>query len=163
MRRPHMRFVSPRFFQRAAEWNEAEYLAGSTPENRAQGRHVRREIVRHLHRAGARLVLGTDGGSYHTEPGFSIHDELAALVEAGLTPYEALRTGTVQAAMYLRHPDWPGIVKEGARADLVLLRGNPLADVGHTRTPDGVSIRGCWLDAESLRRRMEASTIGPAC
>jgi Amidohydrolase family len=163
MKRPHMRFVSPRFFQRTAEWNEAEYLAGSTPENRAQGRRVRREIVRELHRAGARLMLGTDGGSYHTEPGFSIHDELAALVEAGLTPYEALRTGTVRAAMYLRHPDWSGVIQEGARADLVLLRGNPLADIGHTRTPDGVITRGCWLDAESLRRRMEVGTVGPAC
>lgn len=84
LKRPHMRFVSPRFVQRNGEWNETEYLAGSTPENRAQGRRVRREIVRQLHRAGARLMLGTDAGSYHTEPGFSIHDELAALVEAGL-------------------------------------------------------------------------------
>jgi hypothetical protein len=163
MKRPHMQFVSPRFFQRAAEWNEVEYLAGSTPENRAQGRRVRREIVRELHRARAHLMLGTDGGSYHTEPGFSIHDELAALVEAGLTPYEALRTGTVHAAMYLRHPDWSGVIQEGARADLVLLRGNPLADISHIRAADGVITRGCWLDAESLRRRMEAATVGPAC
>jgi hypothetical protein len=163
MKRPHMRFVSPQFFQRAAEWNEAEYLAGSTPENRAQGRRVRREIARELHRAGVRLILGTDGGSYHTEPGFSIHDELAALVEAGLTPYEALRTGTVHAAMYLRHPNWSGVIQEGARADLVLLRGNPLADIGQTRTPDGLITRGCWLAAESLRRRLEAGTVGPAC
>ena len=163
MKRPHMRFVSPRFFQRSAGWNEVEYLAGSTPENRAQGRRVRRQIVRALHRAGARLMLGTDGGSDHTEPGFSIHDELAALVEAGLTPYEALRTGTVQAATYLRDPDWSGVVREGARADLVLLRGNPLADVAHTRAPAGVITRGCWLDAESLRRRMEAGTVGRGC
>jgi imidazolonepropionase-like amidohydrolase len=69
----------------------------------------------------------------------------------------------VQAARYLRRADWSDVIEEGARADLVLLSGNPLVDVGHTRNPEGVITRGCWLDAESLRRRMEAATAGPAC
>ncbi len=157
MTRPHMRFVPRGFFARASTWDEARYLAGCTPEHLAQGRRVRREVVRHLHRAGARLLLGTDAGSAHTEPGFSIHDELAALVEAGLTPYEALRTGTAQAAVYLGEAGAFGVVRRGARADLVLLEGNPLRDIAQTRRVAGVMTRGRWLDAAALAHRMETA------
>lgn len=154
--RPHMKYVSPSFFARSESWDEARFLADSTAGNRAQGRRVRRSIVRQLHRAGARLILGTDGGSEHTEPGFSIHDELAAMVDAGLTPYEALRTGTIAAGTYLRQARQLGVVRSGARADLVLLDANPLESIAHTRRIAGIVARGRWIDTAALTQRMEA-------
>lgn len=108
-------------------------------------------LVGALNAAGVRLLLGTDAQNPFVVPGFSVHDELAMLVEAGLTPYEALRAGTAAPAEFLGAPDESGAVAEGKRADLLLLNGNPLDDVAHARLPAGVMTRGRWLPAPRLR------------
>jgi imidazolonepropionase-like amidohydrolase len=107
-------------------------------------------MVKGLHDAGVGLFLsGDDGGN--------IHDELAALVQAGLTPYQALLTGTRNPAQYLRLQDSTGTVAAGKWADLVLLDGNPLADVQHARKPAGVMIAGRWLDRAALEQSSSAT------
>ena len=80
--------------------------------------------------AGAGLLLGSDSPQVFNVPGFATHRELDALVAAGLTPYEALRTGTVAVAEFL-HAN-TGIVAVGREADLVLLDANPLADISNS-------------------------------
>jgi imidazolonepropionase-like amidohydrolase len=125
-------------------------VRGRTPEVHAQGKRVRRLLVRRLHEAGVKLLLGTDAGQAYTAPGFSIHEELQALVEAGLTPYEALRTGTTAAAEYLGLSKEWGVVTPGARADLVMLHRNPLDRIEHAATPVGVIVRGRWFDRPAL-------------
>jgi hypothetical protein len=86
-----------------------------------------------------------------------VHDELAALVRAGLTPSQALLTGTRHVAEYLGKLDSTGTVAVGKWADLVLLSGNPLQDIRHTREPVGVMIRGRWLDRTALDQGLLAS------
>ena len=76
------------------------------------------------------------------------------LVQAGLTPYEALGTATVNPATYLGAEQEFGKVAEGYRADLVLLRHNPLDDIRHTRTRVGVMKRGRWFPASELERAL---------
>ena len=105
----------------------------------------RRKMLKALHDAGARLLLGTDSGIDIVAPGTSLHAELAEWVAAGLAPYEALRAATVDAAEFLGESDEFGRVAEGLRADLVLTRRDPLADLETLRRPLGVMTRGYWV------------------
>jgi imidazolonepropionase-like amidohydrolase len=82
-------------------------------------------------------------------PGFSTHNELAYLVGSGLTPFQALRTGTVNVASYLKLAD-SGVIKPGAVADLVLINGNPLQDIRQTQNIQGVVVNGRWLSKSEI-------------
>jgi imidazolonepropionase-like amidohydrolase len=114
-----------------------------TPGNRAAIRANRRAFVRELHRAGAQLLAGSDAGIDVVAPGSSLHDELAELVGAGLTPYQALRAATSEAGRFLGIAGL-GTVTAGAPADLLLVEGNPLADLSRLRRFDGLVQRGAW-------------------
>ena len=95
--------------------------------------------LRTLHEAGVRIGLGTDSGATAMRvPGFAEHRELELMVEAGLTPEQALRCATAGAASLLGLQD-RGLLREGRRADLVVLDGDPLGDVRQTRR-----IRAVW-------------------
>jgi imidazolonepropionase-like amidohydrolase len=87
-------------------------------------------------------------------PGFSLHHELGFLVKAGLTPFEALQTGTTAVARFLQINT--GIVAVGRDADLVLLDANPLEDIGNVHRIHGVMLRGVWYSAIELDRRLES-------
>jgi imidazolonepropionase-like amidohydrolase len=78
--------------------------------------------------------------------GAVLHDELAEFVAAGLTPYQALRAATIDAAVFLGIPQL-GTVTVGAPADLLLVDGNPLASIGRLRQFDGLVQRGAWTAA----------------
>jgi adenine deaminase len=80
----------------------------------------------------------------------SIHDELAALVDAGLTPLEALRAATVEPARFLNTAAVSGLVKPGFQADVVLIKGNPLVDIGNTRRVAGVVLRGKYHQVSAV-------------
>ncbi len=103
----------------------------------------RRLFVKQLFDAGAQLLAGTDAGIDVVAPGTSLHDELDDFVAAGLTPYQALRLATSEAARFLGRSDL-GIVAEGAEASVLLLRDNPLGSVKALRAPDGMVLRGAW-------------------
>jgi hypothetical protein len=110
-----------------------------------------RRMTGALHRAGVPLLLGTDAmATASALPGESVHQELRELVASGLSPYEAIRTGTVNAARFLGQAEEFGSVEVGRRADLILLEANPLADIGATRRIAGVMVRGRWLDRAAL-------------
>lgn len=112
-------------------------------------------MVRALRAAGARILLGTDTPNPFVLPGVSVHEELENLVAAGLTPYEALRAGTRDAAEFLEQTGELGAIAAGMRADLLLLDADPLADVGNARKIAGVMLRGQWLPAERLQRMLD--------
>ena len=86
-------------------------------------------------------------------PGFSLHRELEILVAAGLTPYEALQTGTTAVAAFLGTNT--GTVEVGKAADMVLLNDNPLENIRNTGRIHGVSLRGEWLSARALEARLD--------
>ncbi len=105
---------------------------------------VRRTIIRECQRQGVGLLLGSDAPQVFSVPGFSLKHELSYLVQAGLTPYQALQTGTVNIGKFFRQ-DNLGVIKPGAVADLVLLNENPLKDVNAVGTVQGVMLNGRWL------------------
>jgi len=117
--------------------------------------NFQRPLTRALNTAGAKLMTGTDSLIPSNVPGFSIHDELAELVDVGLSPYAALRSSTTEPFAFLGELDRAGTIEVGKRADLVLLRGNPLTDIGATRHISGVMLRGRWLGKEDLESGLE--------
>jgi imidazolonepropionase-like amidohydrolase len=151
LRRPEMRYVAPEL--RAQYLERKRQLLDSdaySPDRARQFLRVRGDLILALHRAGAGLLLGSDAPQVFNVPGFSVHEELELLVDAGLDPYQALVTGTVNPARFFGREGEFGIVAAGAAADLILLRGNPLDQIGNTRTIDGVMLRGQWFDRADL-------------
>ncbi len=122
--------------------------AGSTTRNELGPKflELRRRIIEALHDGGVGILLGSDSPQYFNVPGSSIHRELQAMVTAGLTPYEALETGTTNPARFFGLEEEFGRLKPGLAADLVLLSKNPLEDIANSTTIEGVMIRGRWMD-----------------
>ncbi len=121
----------------------AALTGGRTPEQKRQIREIyahRLRLVRELHGMGVRLAAGTDTGTGYLVPGFALHDELALLVSAGLTPAEVLHAATQDAARTLGLSD-VGTVARGQAADLLVLDADPLRDIRNTRSIHGVGRR----------------------
>jgi tetratricopeptide (TPR) repeat protein len=118
-----------------------------------------KKIVSVLHREGVSLILGTDAMTCGTVPGVSVGQELANLVEAGLTPFEALQTATRNASEWFVHPEGGGVfgtITLGERADLVLLEANPLTEVRNISKIRGTMVQGRWLPEAELQRMLVA-------
>ncbi len=153
LRHPAMKYVAP---ARLAQWQDRP--KSFTTEDFARMRkrpELVRKITKALHDAGARILLGTDTQNPFVVPGFSIHEELQDLVDAGLTPYQAIKAGTRDAAEFLKSQGAFGIVAAGSRADLILLDANPLEEVRNANRRAGVMVRGRWLAAAELQARLE--------
>ncbi|HST09438.1 MAG TPA: amidohydrolase family protein, partial [Terriglobales bacterium] len=110
------------------------------------------KIAAGLKAAGVPMMAGTDATNPIQVPGISLHDELEQLVEAGLTPYEALVTTTRNPQIFLGRLKDVGTVTAGKTADLVLLDGSPLDSITNTRKIRGVMVRGRWLDYSEIEQ-----------
>jgi imidazolonepropionase-like amidohydrolase len=154
LERPGMEYV-PADERRAWAEERRKALVARPPDRDAIARYhaLRLRITQALHRAGAGLLLGTDSPDAFTVVGVAVHEELKLLVEAGLTPYQALRAGTADASAFLGG-DRFGLVAVGRRADLLLVEGNPLADVGNVALLSGVMVRGRWLTRQELTAKL---------
>lgn len=115
---------------------------------------LRRKLIKACQENGVGLLLGCDAPQVFNVPGFSTHNELQYLVKSGLTPYQALRTGTVNVAEYMGIKDG-GVIKKGVISDLVLLNGNPLSDIQETRNISGVMIGTQWLSKEFISSELK--------
>ncbi len=153
---PELRYMPPSAVE---NWTRAYRARVASPQyDRKRAERIaahRKEILRALHRGGVRILFGTDAPQQFSVPGFSIHREIPVLLECGLTPYEILQTATRHVGEYFRDKDRFGTIEVGARADLVLLRGNPLDDLAHLKNPVGVMVRGRWLPEKEIQERLE--------
>ncbi len=103
-----------------------------------------------IHKAGIPIMAGTDTPIGFLTPGMSLHEELVVLVEAGLTPQEALKTATLNPAKYFNLENELGSIKENMWADLVILDANPLTDIHNTQKINAVVKQGKYLSKDSL-------------
>jgi imidazolonepropionase-like amidohydrolase len=116
----------------------------------------RREFQNLLHitgsmfRAGVPILAGTDIGNPYRVAGFSLHEELALLVKAGVTPLGALQAATLNPATFLNAADSLGSVTAGRLADLVVLDADPLTDITNTRKIHAVVLNGRYMNRASL-------------
>ncbi len=116
---------------------------------------ISRRIVKELHAAGVRTLAGTDTPMPLVYPGFSLHKELELLVEAGLSRADALRAATIWPAEFLGLAASAGSIAVGKRADLLLLDGNPLAEITNTQRIRAVVLDGRLLPRSDLQALLD--------
>jgi imidazolonepropionase-like amidohydrolase len=114
-------------------------------------------LIYAMHNAGVPILTGTDVGASYIYPGSSLHDELALLVEAGIPPADVLMAATSGAATFLGVSDSVGTVQAGKLADLVIIDGNPLADIRNAQSIRTVIVNGRVLDSADRRRVLAAT------
>jgi imidazolonepropionase-like amidohydrolase len=152
---PEMKYMHPRTL---AQWQQSKHgIQGTknyTPERVSRFAELRRKLIKALQEEGAMLLLGSDSPQVFNVPGFSLHHELEMLIDAGLSPYEALRAGTFQPAVYFGEEGKFGTVTEGAAADLILVPRNPLESVSHLQQKSGVIYRGTWMSEAGIQQQL---------
>jgi imidazolonepropionase-like amidohydrolase len=124
-----------------------------SPETTAFGKKTFQkdlEMVGAMQRAGVDILAGTDTGNPYCFPGFSLHDELGWLVDAGLTPMQALQAATRNAARFMGRENELGTIQQGKLADLILLDANPLDNIANTRKIAAVVYGGRFFPKSSL-------------
>lgn len=148
----------PAFVRQFFGWQEGQAsLGGKKPDPASARRYLEKslEIAAQMHRADVPLLAGTDSPYVYCFPGFSLHDELALLTEAGLTPLEALQTATSNPALFFEQLDSLGTIEPGKLADLVLLDQNPLEDIRNTRRIVAVVANGRLYTKSTLNRMLD--------
>ncbi len=123
---------------------------------------ARMRILEALHDGGVKILMGTDAPQQFSVPGFSLHREVKRMVQAGMSPFEVLVTGTRNVGEYFANEDDFGTVAVGKRADLVLLSADPLQDIGNVDTIEGVMVAGRWLPRAEIDRRLQEIAAGYA-
>ena len=131
-------------------WEKPEDPGDNAEILRKQLVLLRRMLVL-MQRWGVGILAGTDTGDPYTIPGVTLQDELAMMVQSGLTPSEALRSATIAPAKYLGWDETVGQIRKNFLADMVLLDSDPLVDIRNVGKVAGVSIRGRWIGRTALK------------
>jgi imidazolonepropionase-like amidohydrolase len=150
---PEMKYVDPELL---AKWiaQKQGFVAKFPQADRQKLLALRRKIIKALHDGGVPFALGSDAPQTWNVPGFSAHRELGANVAAGLTPYEALKSGTANVGVYFGTQSTVGTVAAGKRADLILLEANPLTNIANSSRIAGVMVNGRWLSKADIDARL---------
>lgn len=115
---------------------------------------IRRQLIKKLQDGGHGMLLGSDAPQLFNVPGFSIHHEIDAMEDAGLTRLEILQSGTINPAVYFGMEDEFGEIKEGLEADLIILDANPLEYLDALQQISGVMRQGKWHSKEAIDQRL---------
>lgn len=118
--------------------------------------HKSFQIAKGAFDAGVSMLAGSDAGEFGIIWGFSLHEELVHLVEAGLTPAQALKLATINPARYMGRDNELGSIEPGKLADMILLEKNPLADVSNTQTIETVIANGRVFRRHDLDALLES-------
>jgi imidazolonepropionase-like amidohydrolase len=128
-------------------------------ERRAKYIMLRNRMVKAIVDSGGHIMAGSDGPGGLMGYGWTLHRELAFLVDAGLSPMQALAAATRVPATYIGADREWGTLQRGKRADLLLLDADPLTDIHNTSRISAVSIGGKWLERRELDRLVELARV----
>jgi len=149
---PNTKYVPAKFVENWRKSYEAQMKNISAEEFSLRSAMLEKSLalVGLMQKSGVKILAGTDSAAPYVIPGFSLHEELALFVKAGLTPMEALQAATRNPAEFLGRLDSQGTIAAGKNADLVLLDSNPLDDIRNTQKIHAVILGGKPLDHASL-------------
>ncbi len=114
----------------------------------------RQKLLKALQDGGAKILMGTDAPQIFSVPGLSIKRELAIMEQAGLTPYEILKSGSYNVGKYYQDIDTFGTITENSRADFILINENPLENLSTIDNHAGVMVRGIWISREDIDKKL---------
>ena len=115
------------------------------------------DVVKVFHQHNIPMAVGSDAGTMYTLPGIATHNEMSLMKQAGLSDYDVLKAATINAATILGVDKQYGSIEVGKVADLVLVKNNPLADIGLLREPIAVVKNGQWLSQQKLQALKETA------
>lgn len=160
---PELQYVSKRSVQ---GWvNAFEQRTSAATFNPTVMNNVARsrlDVLSALHEAGVPILMGTDAPQQFSVPGFSLHREMRKMTEAGMTPYEVLKSGSYNVGQYFSNEDDFGTIEIGKRADLILLNSDPLESVENIANRAGVMVKGRWLSEKDIQERLKSISAGYA-
>jgi Amidohydrolase family len=153
---PELKYMPP---QQIQQWTSAQDSLFKNPDFKADvARNViqnRTRLLKVLNDGGVKILLGSDAPQRFSVPGFSIHREMKRMADAGMKPYDILRSGTYNVGLYLKEKDNFGTIEVGKRADLILLNANPLENISNIARRSGVMVRGRWLSEREIQSRLD--------
>lgn len=155
----HMKFLQPAIFQSWRKSYNVNFGRGKVwAKFMTQRSRFLQHLTNELRKNGIQILASTDAPTSGAFPGIAVHQELEEFVKIGFTPYEALKTATIEPGKFIQKYLGPqekfGIVKEGYRADLLLLEKNPLVDIKNTNTISSVVKRGQWYPQDSIDQEL---------
>jgi len=153
---PEMKYMKPETLN---NWAQSKRNIMSNPRYNADLINdfirFRRKLIYECQKNNVKILLGSDAPQVFNVPGFSIHHELKYMVDAGLTPFQSLQTGTTNVAAFYKLSNESGNIKPGFVSDMVLLNGNPLKDITQTRNIAGVMLGKLWLPKEFIEQELK--------
>jgi hypothetical protein len=152
---PELQYMPP---DQIEEWKKSYQALLNRKHYRVPAQETaanRKVLLKALSDGGVKILFGTDAPQQFSVPGFSIHREIRAMAEAGMSPYEILKSATTNVGEYFKDKDRFGVIASGTRADLLLLEANPLEDASNVAKRSGVMVRGRWLTEREIQTRLE--------
>jgi imidazolonepropionase-like amidohydrolase len=151
---PELKYM-PAATVRSWESNVKQRMSQADPETGSRVIDTRMRLLKVMQDEGVKILFGTDAPQLFSVPGFSVHREVARMVEAGLSPFDILVSATRNVGEYFANEDTFGIIAVGQRADLLVLEADPLADVSSLEKRAGVVLRGRWIPETEIQDRLE--------
>lgn len=149
-----LKYMPPNIVEDWIEATEDRMATGEERKTALQHAENRQKLLKALSDGGVPILMGTDAPQLFSVPGLSLYRELQKMSNAGMTPYEILKSGTKNVGLYFQNEDDFGTVAEGNRADLILVEENPLDNIRTIEKHLGVMVRGEWLPREEIDRQL---------
>lgn len=144
--------------QQIEEWTTAQENLLMNPTFKPEvARNIiqnRMRLLKVLSDGGVNILLGSDAPQRFSVPGFSIHREMTRMAEAGMKPYDIIKSGSYNVGVYFKDQDNFGTIETGQRADLILVDANPLENVANIARRSGVMVRGRWIPEPEIQNQL---------
>ncbi|HEX8399408.1 MAG TPA: amidohydrolase family protein [Pyrinomonadaceae bacterium] len=152
---PDFKFYPAKVQEGFINFHKKHRLFQIPAEKRARWVEVRNKIIKAIYDAGGKIMSGSDTPEFLWLYGFTMHRELKALADAGLSNYAALEAATKNPSMFFGTLEKVGTIEKGKRADLILLNANPLENISNTENRAGVMLKGKYFAQEELNRWLD--------